>query len=58
MGEEAERAAEEAGFWGEFYPKPRDFSECPVCGRKFKKAVAVKDHIRDVHGKTAPEYKP
>ena len=51
MGQAAQDAYEsETGFSGdELYPKPRKFHECEHCGKEFKKAIGLADHVRMVH---------
>ena len=56
MGQAAQDAYEaETGLSGDdLYPK-REYPECPICGRKFKKSVGIPDHIRDKHGTKLPK---
>ena len=52
MGDAARDAFEaETGLDGdELYPKPRKLTVCPRCGKKFKKSIGLKDHMRNIHG--------
>lgn len=57
MGDAAQDAYEADGGLDDLYPAPRKHTTCEICGRKFKKAIGLPDHMRDAHGISSKEAK-